>query len=153
MGILQARILKGVAISPSGGSSQPRDQTWVSCIAGRDFTNCTTKEELQFNPKLGRKYSEGWGMGEGPMLRDLWRSITTLYCSQQTTFKLINEEITGSKMANRTGRSLSPPQIHQKIIWMLSKLHKTTSGCWQRTSGTQKGSPFSSKGGRTKYKR
>ena len=55
-------------------------------------------------------------MGEGPMLRDLWRSITTLYCSQQTTFKLINEEIAGSKMANRTGRSLSPPQIHQKII-------------------------------------
>ena len=25
--------------------------------------------------------------------------------------------------------------------------------CWQRTPSTQKGSPFSSKGGRTKYKR
>ena len=53
---------------------------------------------------------------------------------------------------NRTGRPLSPPQIHQKIIWMLSNFHKTTSECWQRTPGTQKGSPFSSKGGRTKYK-
>ena len=36
---------------------------------------------------------------------------------------------------------------------MLSKFHKTTSECWQRTSGTQKGSPLSSKGGRTKDKK
>ena len=54
---------------------------------------------------------------------------------------------------NRMGRPLSPPQIHWKIIWMLSKFHKTTSECWQRTPDTQKGSPLSSKGGRTKYKR
>ena len=51
------------------------------------------------------------------------------------------------------GRSLSPPQIHWKIIWMLNKFHETTAECWWRTPGTQKGSPFSSKGGRTKYKR
>ena len=37
-GILQARILEWVAIPFSRGSSQPRDQTWVSCIAGRFFT-------------------------------------------------------------------------------------------------------------------
>ena len=37
-GILQARILGWVAIPFSRGSSQPRDQTWVSCIAGRFFT-------------------------------------------------------------------------------------------------------------------
>ena len=36
-GILQARILEWVAISFSRGSSQPRDQTQVSCIAGRQF--------------------------------------------------------------------------------------------------------------------
>ena len=34
-----------------------------------------------------------------------------------------------------------------------ANLHKTTSECWQRTPGTQKGRPSSSKGGRTKYKR
>ena len=33
-GILQARILERVAISSSRGSSRPRDQTWVFCIAG-----------------------------------------------------------------------------------------------------------------------
>jgi len=38
-GILQARILEGVAIPSSRGSSQPRDQTEVSCIAGRFFTS------------------------------------------------------------------------------------------------------------------
>ena len=37
-GILQARILEWVAISFSSGPSQPRDQTQVSCIAGRCFT-------------------------------------------------------------------------------------------------------------------
>ena len=37
-GILQARILEWVAIVFSRGSSQPREQTWVSCIAGRFFT-------------------------------------------------------------------------------------------------------------------
>ena len=37
--IFQARILEWVAISFSRGSSQPRDQTWVSCIAGRFFTD------------------------------------------------------------------------------------------------------------------
>ena len=37
-GILQARILEWVTISFSGGSSWPRDWTWVSCIGGRFFT-------------------------------------------------------------------------------------------------------------------
>ena len=38
-GILQARILEWVAFPFSRGSSQPRYQTQVSCIAGRFFTN------------------------------------------------------------------------------------------------------------------
>jgi len=37
-GILQARILEWVAISFSRVSSQPRDQTLVSCVADRRFT-------------------------------------------------------------------------------------------------------------------
>jgi len=39
-GILQARILKWIATSFSGVSSQPRDRTqvsWVFCVAGRFF--------------------------------------------------------------------------------------------------------------------
>ena len=37
-GILQARILEWVALPFSRESSQPRDQTQVSCIAGRFLT-------------------------------------------------------------------------------------------------------------------
>ena len=37
-GILQARILERAAMPSSRGSSQPRDQTRVSCNAGRSFT-------------------------------------------------------------------------------------------------------------------
>ena len=37
-GILQARILEWVAVPFSRGSSQPRDRTQVSHIAGRFFT-------------------------------------------------------------------------------------------------------------------
>ena len=38
MGILQARTVAWVAMPSSQGSSQPRDQTQVSCIAGGFFT-------------------------------------------------------------------------------------------------------------------
>ena len=43
-GILQARFLKWVAIPFSRGSSQPRDPTWVSCIAGSFFIIWATRE-------------------------------------------------------------------------------------------------------------
>ena len=43
-GILQVRMLEWVAIASSGGSSRPRDQTQVSCIAGRFFTVWVTRE-------------------------------------------------------------------------------------------------------------
>ena len=43
-GILQARILEWVAITFSSGSSRPRDQMWVSRIAGRCFTLWAIRE-------------------------------------------------------------------------------------------------------------
>ena len=45
-GIFQARILEWTDISFSRGSSQPKDWTWVSCIAGRRFTVWVTREAL-----------------------------------------------------------------------------------------------------------
>ena len=36
-GILQARILEWLTISLSRRSSSPRDQTWMSCIAGNSL--------------------------------------------------------------------------------------------------------------------
>ena len=43
-GILQARILKWIAMPSSSGSSQPRDRTQVFYIAGRFFTIWATRE-------------------------------------------------------------------------------------------------------------
>ena len=76
-GILQARILEWVAISFSRGSSQPRDQTQVSHIAGRRFNLWATRDVSQVArlvtnlaanagdvgsiPGLGRSSREGNG--------------------------------------------------------------------------------------------
>ena len=53
-GVLQARILEWVAVPFSGGSSQPRDGTQVSRIAGGFFTSWATREAqyLVFNPRI-----------------------------------------------------------------------------------------------------
>ena len=48
MGILQARILKWVAMPSSRGSSQPRDWTHVSCTAGRFFSIWATGEAHEY---------------------------------------------------------------------------------------------------------
>ena len=50
-GIPQARILEWVAMSFFRGSSQSRNQTWVSCIDGRFFTVWATKEASDIPPK------------------------------------------------------------------------------------------------------
>ena len=42
--ILQARILEGVTVPFSRGSSQPRDRTQVSQTAGGFFTSWATRE-------------------------------------------------------------------------------------------------------------
>ena len=43
-GTSQARILEWVAILFSRAPSQPRDRTWVSCLAGGFFTVLATRE-------------------------------------------------------------------------------------------------------------
>ena len=49
LGILQARILEWVTTSFSRGSSQPRERTQVSCIAGRLFPDRATREAQLLN--------------------------------------------------------------------------------------------------------
>ena len=85
----------------------------------------------------------------------VWATDTGNYIMLSWVLKIPHHRGCGSpKMAEEWDREpISPAQIHQKIILLLSNFHKTTFECLQRTPGTQKGSPFSSKGGRTKYKR
>ena len=53
-GIFEPIVLEWIAISFSSGSSQPRDQTWVSCVVGRRFTVLATREVLPVSlvPKI-----------------------------------------------------------------------------------------------------
>ena len=55
-GIPQPRILEWVAISSSRGSSRPRDQTCVSCIAGRFFTTEPSGKSLSLLFKIWLTY-------------------------------------------------------------------------------------------------
>ena len=65
-GIFQARVLEWIAISFSRGSSQPRDRTRVSCIAGRRFTIWAIREAPNWKPS----YKE-------------WMNEWKLFCSEQ----------------------------------------------------------------------
>ena len=80
-GTLQARILEWVAIPFSRGSSQPKDRTQVTHIAGRFFTSWATRDvmlrifmQLMFRTVLScktelytSKTTGGWGQEEKGM--------------------------------------------------------------------------------------
>ena len=57
-GILQTRILEWVAMPSSRGSSQPRDQTQVSCIADGFLTVWVTREAQLYIDKNCRNITE-----------------------------------------------------------------------------------------------
>ena len=84
-GILQARILEWVAISFSRGSSQPRDWTRVSSIAGGFFTIWATRETQRWTYMFTKEKS----FCNRLSLRD-WRYLQT-FCSQSLleTVKLV----------------------------------------------------------------
>ena len=59
-GILLARVLEWVSISFSRGSSQPRDRTCVSHIAGRCFTSEPLGKPLSLSLSLSPSYQGGF---------------------------------------------------------------------------------------------
>ena len=82
-GILQARILEGVTISFSRGSSWPRNRTWVSHIGGRCFNLWATREahtssqswDLNLCGWFSNKCWQGSGVtGIHTPLRRVWTS-------------------------------------------------------------------------------
>ena len=71
-GILQARILEWVTIPFSRGSSQPRDRTQDSFIAGGFFTNWVTRET--------QEYWNGWPIPSPGDLPDQELNWGLLHC-------------------------------------------------------------------------
>ena len=72
-GILQARMLEWVTIPFSSRSSQPRDWTQVSCIAGRFFALWATGEAHGsiYTLEIAKCYRIGLGLSEEPVVEDL----------------------------------------------------------------------------------
>ena len=96
-GVLQARVLEWVAISFSRGSSQPRDRTQVSHIAGRCFNLWATKEVCFSSPKYPAHNMSWWLTGKQNFLMVKSKCKTSqsrdavsivlkvLFCFQDTT--------------------------------------------------------------------
>ena len=79
-GILQPRILEWVAFPFSRGSSQPRDWTRISCIAGRFFTNWAIRESemRRVEKKKGKSQDQSEVLGL-TWQRRKWRSRSKLF--------------------------------------------------------------------------
>ena len=100
--IFQARILEWVAIPFSRGSFQPRDWTWVSCIAGRFFTVWTTRRaswrtlELAkchvlieiWLPSIAESQPPSWETARAVKRADALESVRTGLQSQPCTQRL-----------------------------------------------------------------
>ena len=110
--------------------------------------------DLGLIPGLGRSPGEGKGYPfqysglENPMdcnspwgLKELYRSERLSL--SQLIYNVVLRKAIPRRRRNRMGRPLSPPEIHQKIIWMWSSFHKTASEHWPKTPDTQRGRPIS----------
>ena len=114
MGILQARIVVWVAMLSSRGSSQPRDRTQVSHIAGRCFNLCATREALKYKDIVSQKTS----------YRDteLQIQVLTSKTSKGGKEARLKEEGGGGGRGGRKGwpyRRLLPPTDTQ-MLWDFS---------------------------------
>ena len=67
-GVLQARILEWVAFPFSRGSSQPRDQAQVFCIASVFFTSWATREAFRVKKFLQTLVSRAFNHSKGAAL-------------------------------------------------------------------------------------
>ena len=91
-GISQARILKRVAISFSRESSQPRDQTPVSCIAGGFFTIWATSCPFYIvstpcvQVQLGNRYR----FSSVQSLSCVWLFVTPWTAARQASLSITN---------------------------------------------------------------
>ena len=83
-GILQARILEWGAIPLSRGSSQPRDQTQVSCIAGGFFISWA----MHLKDQLKRKYTD-----RAPYIHVLWLSVFSHFVSSMLVIKEVKRNV------------------------------------------------------------
>ena len=123
MGILQARILEWVAMPSSRGSSQPRDQTQVSCIAGEFFTNWATREALTVLPANTILQPTGVQEALNPGLPGQPCTPHLISCVGETsgfscTFR--GTRCSASQIAHCIATCSSPPATARVSLWATS---------------------------------
>ena len=137
-GILQARILEGVAIPLSRGSSWPRDQMWVSCIAGRFFTIWATREALlqhlvrgfvPYSPiQLGKLFSD-CGFFPHFCVQPRERLQQLAPCSLSVSFEYPRQQFPHSRGQKQEKRgSLQGTWVVGRCVWWGESLALETLG-------------------------
>ena len=101
-GIPQARILEWVAIPFSWGFSQPRDQTWVSCIAGRFFKCLSHREatiyDIMNNKKKRIQTVENW---TNDSVIKFWNATWYHFHTQYTQYIFVHLKLQGTLMLRK----------------------------------------------------
>ena len=114
--ILQARILEWVAIPFSKGSSWPRDQTQISCIAGRFFTSWATREAQNKGKYLLFPHSS---CGSGIVYWIPWLRV-----SHRDAIRMFAGAAGISRQENSLSSSLTWLLTGFMSFWPLAFLHK-----------------------------
>ena len=121
-GILEARILGWIVTPFSKGSSQPRDQTQVSCIAGRFFTSWATMQ-----PKVGQIFSI-----DIQTLPAHWNLICQSPGGWKGSQDILTHTGQTSHLTSPEGLKMQCPQQRVSITWELArKVHyRASPQCW-----------------------
>ena len=108
-GILQARILERVAIPFFKGSSQPRDWTYVSCIAGRFFTIWAIREVSYYPiPKTLQLHSLQIQSSTRNVVPSIW-GCTVLGCHTVKTLQIKSSNFNWMRESGVAVMELRPP--------------------------------------------
>ena len=133
MGILQAKILELVAMPSSRGSSQTRDQTQVSCIAGRFFTSWATRAALHRMLSLSNLMSRSVCM-----LSNFWLPVTPWSVAHWAplSMEFCRQEYYSGLPFPSSG-DLPDPGIESPLLWLLHCKADSLPLCHLGSSGSQ----------------
>ena len=129
MGIFQARTLEWVAMPSSRGSSQPRDWTQVSCIAGEFFIDWAITEAQEYWSGLPMS-----SLGVFPTQESNWGLLHCRWILYQLSYQGSHRQVT--TQGNHRATSLMDDRWQHPIQypcnsapWMLPLSHLT----WEKT--------------------
>ena len=130
MGTIQAKLLEWVAMPSSRGSSQPRDQTQVSRIAG-GFFYCLSQ---QGGPALGLSYSM-WDLVPRPGIEPRPPPLGAQSLSNWTTWEVPRCLLHQNQLQDLPTKQKSYLQAERLCGWMNACCEGLQSGFWPWIQG------------------